>query len=324
MSRPLRIEYPGAWYHVMNRGAGRKQIFQREEHYNYFLSLLDEVTQRFGVEIHVYCLMGNHYHILIYTPEGNLQRVMRHINGVYTQYYNRAISTDGPLFRGRYKAILVDSDNYLFNLSGYIHRNPLEAKLVDHLSDYRWSSYPAYIGKVKAPTWLRTEAVYGQLGGQRRLAARYQAYVEDSTDTELKIFYGKKAMSPILGSDNFRERIRERYGTQDKEISEQKQLGSKVSANKIVRYIAKLYQVSPKEVTTPRPGRGNRHYPRLIAMYLCQHVGRMSLNEMAELFRVGHYASISNAIGQLKKDIVADKKLEKQVIHLTQDLTPDP
>ena len=112
MARPLRIEFEGAWYHVMNRGAGRHWIFKSDGHKQYFLSLLETVTQRFNVEVHAYCLMDNHYHLMIHTPEGNLQRVMRHINGVYTQYFNRSESRDGPLFRGRYKSILVDAKAY--------------------------------------------------------------------------------------------------------------------------------------------------------------------------------------------------------------------
>lgn len=323
MSRPLRIEYPGAWYHVMNRGAGRRKIFQDDSHYQYFLSLIDDVSTRFGAEFHSYCLMGNHYHLLIHTPEGNLQRIMRHINGIYTQYYNKAMRTDGPLFRGRYKAILVESDNYLLNLSRYIHRNPLEAKVIKSLANYPWSSYPAYIGKDKVPAWLHTEEVFGQMGGaRRRFLVRYQAYVEDDTDTELETFYRKKARSPILGSESFRERMIERYVNSDKEIAEQKHVRGVPSATRIIRYIADVYHMKPGEVLSAKRGRGGRHYPRLIAMYLCQQLGRMSLNEIAELFGVGHYASISNTIGQLKKDMVNDKKLEKQIIHLTQDLTP--
>ena len=156
MARPLRIEYPGAWYHVMNRGAGRKLIFKTDAQRSYFLALLADAHARFHAEIHAYCLMGNHYHLLVRTPEGNLQRIMRHINGVYTQYFNRVEKKDGALFRGRYKAILVDAEAYWLELSRYIHRNPLEAHIPRRLDDYRWSSYPAYVGKVKPPAWLDT------------------------------------------------------------------------------------------------------------------------------------------------------------------------
>ena len=128
MSRPQRILYENAYYHVMNRGAGRRQIFHGREDREIFLQTLGEACHQFHVEIHAYCLMGNHYHLLIKTPQANLSRAMRHINGVYTQRYNRLNKTDGSLFRGRYKAILVDSDAYLLHLSKYIHLNPLSAR----------------------------------------------------------------------------------------------------------------------------------------------------------------------------------------------------
>ena len=128
MPRPVRIEYEGACYHVMNRGRGRQPIFHTPVYYHAFLETLNDAHERFGVVIHGYCLMGNHYHLLLQTPHGNLGRVMRHINGVYTQRHNRLKPTDGPLFRGRYKAILVEADNYLLQLSRYIHRNPIEGK----------------------------------------------------------------------------------------------------------------------------------------------------------------------------------------------------
>ena len=101
MPRPLRMEYENAYYHVMNRGRGRQQIFHGEPYYQAFLTTLSEAHQRFGLEIHAYCLMGNHYHLLLCTPRGNLSRCMRHINGLYTQRYNRLKKTDGPLFRQR-------------------------------------------------------------------------------------------------------------------------------------------------------------------------------------------------------------------------------
>lgn len=141
MSRPQRIIYENAYYHIMNRGAGRRKIFNERVDREIFLQTLGEACQQFCIEVHAYCLMGNHYHLLIKTPQANLSRAMRHINGVYTQRYNRMNKTDSALFRGRYKAILVDSDAYLLHLSKYIHLNPLSARMVDSLEQYEWSSY---------------------------------------------------------------------------------------------------------------------------------------------------------------------------------------
>ena len=165
MPRPIRIEYENAFYHVMNRGRGWQVIFTDERYYQAFLKTLEESHHRFDAVFHAYCLMGNHYHLLVETPRANLGRIMRHINGVYTQRYNQLKHTDGPLFRGRYKAILVDKDAYLLQLSRYIHRNPVETKkpMISQLEDWIWSSYPyiavliAGFSLVLIIIWLRIE-----------------------------------------------------------------------------------------------------------------------------------------------------------------------
>ena len=129
----------------MNRGRGRQWIFPDTLYYQGFLQCLDEAHRRFGIEVHAYCLLGNHYHLLLKTPRGNLGRAMRHFDGVYTQRHNRWKRTEGSLFRGRYKAIVIDASRYLLQVSRYIHRNPVELKkpLVRDLSSYHWSSYAA-------------------------------------------------------------------------------------------------------------------------------------------------------------------------------------
>ena len=161
MVRPLRVEYEGAYYHVMSRGRGRQTIFHGKRYYVRFLECLEQAHKRFALECHAYCLMGNHYHLLVRTPRGNLSRSMRHVNDVYTQYYNGLKNTDGPLFRGRYKAINIEASDYLLQVSRYIHRNRVETKksLVEQLDTYPWSSYSAYINKVDCPDWLYTDVV---------------------------------------------------------------------------------------------------------------------------------------------------------------------
>ena len=128
MPRPIRSEYDNAYYHVLTRGRGRPRIFHSPPYYHAFLATLAETHDRFGAVIHACGLMANHYQLLLHTPRENLGRAMRHINGLYTQRYYRLKHTDGPLFRGRYKAILVDKDGDLLPLSRYIHRNPAETK----------------------------------------------------------------------------------------------------------------------------------------------------------------------------------------------------
>ena len=181
MSRPLRIEFPNAYYHVMNRGAGRLPIFQQDDHRFLFLELLREIHGMFNVGVHAYCLMDNHYHLLLSTPNANLSRVMRHLNGVYTQRYNRSAETDGALFRGRYKSILVDVDSYLLNVSRYIHMNPVAAGLVKTATRYPWSSYPVFIGEKECPPWLDISMTLSMIG-QHQQKQRYQAFVEGGVD----------------------------------------------------------------------------------------------------------------------------------------------
>lgn len=208
MARPLRIEYPGAWYHVMNRVAGRGLVFKERWTTDLFLRMLQEMDQRFDVECHAYCLMGNHYHLLLRTPEGNLGRAMRHFSGLFTQQYNRHLRRDGGLFRGRYKAILVDADSYLLAVSRYIHRNPLEAGIVRKLDSYAASSYPAYVGRADAAAWLKTDFVLDILGSSK---AKYRQFVEQPGPDEVTEFFRQGNQGPILGSAEFVKRALRGY-----------------------------------------------------------------------------------------------------------------
>jgi putative transposase len=192
MPRPARIEYEGAFHHVMNRGRQRQTIFRDEDDYQLFLNTLSEASKNYNAVIHAYCLMSNHYHCLIETPKANLSQIMKHVNGLYTQRYNRKHKKDGTLFRGRYKSVLVDEDAYLLQLTRYIHRNPLEVKkkIVQELSDYPWSSYPAYINQSKPEDWLFRDKTYQMLGHHHRYKG-YLNNVEKGVDEDTKRFYSK-------------------------------------------------------------------------------------------------------------------------------------
>ena len=172
MSRPLRIQYPGAWYHVMNRGKRGEKVFEFKEDYLSFVDLLQELDEVFNVRVAAYCLMSNHYQIFIHTPEANLSRSIRHLNGVYTQRYNKRHSCDGQLFKGRYKAIVVESDSYALELVRYIHRNPLEAGVVDNLQKYQWSSHKPYLSNAKKWQWLYKEYIFRLFSNSRPLYPR--------------------------------------------------------------------------------------------------------------------------------------------------------
>lgn len=273
MPRPLRIEYENAYYHVMNRGRARQNIFHGSAYYELFLSTLAEAHQRFGVEILCYCLMGNHYHLLLKTPDANLGRVMRHINGVYTQRHNRLKKTDGPLFRGRYKAICVEDDSYQLQLSRYIHRNPLEAKLVSKLEEYPWSSYSYYVERhQQSPEWLYPNEVYSSLGVRSRKQEKYKAFVELGVDEELATFYEKGNVSPYLGSDEFRSWAYGQRVTKDEAVNYAESIKFRPDISVIVDKVASIFRVSPESILVAQRG-GSNNVPRWVAMHLCQELG---------------------------------------------------
>ena len=176
--RPLRLEYEKAWYHVMNRGAAYQEIFKTNKHRQLFLDLLEDASSLFGIRIHAYCLMNNHYHLLVNTPRGNLSQAMRNINGLYTQRFNRLVKRDGPLFRGRYKAIVVDHDSYLLQVSRYIHLNPVEAKLSENPYHYRWSSFQYYFQNENKPAWLQIDKILSMVSNRNK-REKYALYVID-------------------------------------------------------------------------------------------------------------------------------------------------
>ncbi len=196
MARPLRIEFAGAHYHLTARGDRREDIFVDDVDRKAFLGLLGEVCRRFEWTIHSWCLMTNHYHLLLHTPRGNLSDALRHLNGLYTQRHNRQRRTDGPLFRGCFKAILIDVDNYLAHLSRYIHLNPLLAHLPEKMFDAQWSSYPAYLGRVTPPAWLHLEPTL-ELFGPGNARRAYQKFLESGLDGELRVFYAGKRVAPV-------------------------------------------------------------------------------------------------------------------------------
>lgn len=175
MARPLRIEVAGGLYHVTARGDRREDIYADETDRLHWLSIFGDVCDRFNWRCHGYCLMTNHYHLVVETPEANLSRGMRQLNGVYTQTFNRRHGLVGHLFQGRFKGILVEREAYLLELSRYVVLNPVRAGMVSDAGDWPWSSYRAMLGKVGAPDWLETDEVFGRFG-QDRVTARRRSW----------------------------------------------------------------------------------------------------------------------------------------------------
>lgn len=178
MARPLRIEYPGAVYHITSRGNEKRAVYDNEHDRSNFLSTLQHVNKRYNWICHAYCLMDNHYHLLVETPDGNLSLGMRQLNGVYTQAFNKRYHRTGHLFQGRYKAILIQKDSHLLEVCRYIVLNPVRAGMVERPGDWKWSSYRATAGREKPHPSLTVDWILGQFGRARGKAEKeYKQFV---------------------------------------------------------------------------------------------------------------------------------------------------
>jgi len=204
MSRPLRLEYPGAVYHLTSRGNARQEIFLDDTDRELFLSTLSHVISRYGWLCHAYCLMDNHYHLLIETPKANLSLGMRQLNGVYTQTFNRSHRRVGHIFQGRYKAILVEKEAHLLELCRYVVLNPLRVKSKRKVADWGWSSYRGTAGIETQPEFLTVDWVLGQFGRKRRGAqAKYREFVREGLEHQP---WERLRGQIYLGSEEFIER----------------------------------------------------------------------------------------------------------------------
>lgn len=206
MARPLRIEYEGAVYHVTSRGNAKESIFEDNKDRFLFYKILSEVKKKFNIIYHGYCLMDNHYHLVIETPEGNLSMAMRYINGVYTQDFNRKHNRVGHIFQGRYKAILIDREEYLLEVTRYVVLNPVRAKLVKSPEQWEWSSFSGTAGKGRKEEFLDIDWMLGNFGKTRNIAQKlYDKFVKEGINEEL--FKIKMLRENILGSDDFKQKL---------------------------------------------------------------------------------------------------------------------
>ncbi len=246
---------------------------------------------------------------------------MRHINGIYTQRYNKLRKTDGTLFRGRYKSILVEADAYGLQLSRYIHRNPVETKraLVEKLEDYPWSSYPAYINKVSNPVWLQRDLIFDLLGAKQRYMA-YARYVESGADAETKSFYSKTRQAAILGKEHFIEQIKEEHD-EKKHLIDRYQ-GNYPSIQKIIVTVAEEFDVDVQEIRQSRRGRGSRNIPRWVALYLCRELSQATLSRISGEFGLTHISGVSQAVYKLQRYRDKNALIDESVKRLYQCLTP--
>ncbi|MEA3222339.1 MAG: transposase [Thermodesulfobacteriota bacterium] len=317
MSRPLRIEYAGALYHIIARGNEGRPIYKQEGDYQKFLDTLSELPGRYHAIIHGYVLMGNHYHLLIETPKGNITRVMHFLNATYTGYFNKKYKRVGHLFQGRYKGILIEKESYSVSVSRYIHLNPKRAGLVKRPEEYRWSSYPDYIGKGKKKTWLTCEWILGRYSRDKAKARRrYKAFVEEEFALKETPFDAlKKGL--ILGSDNFIDETKKKTGLKKhREIPESSRLTKSITYEDIITAVAKRFGVSEQEIR--EPGRRD-NLTRRICLYLLRRHTDLTNAEIGGYFGIG-YTAVSQARLRVAREMAENSGLKKTIANIEKGL----
>jgi REP element-mobilizing transposase RayT len=313
MGRLLRIEYPGALYHITSRGNEGQKTFLDEADRLKFLEIIKDYHDRYGILIHSYVLMDNHYHLVLETPMANLVKVMHGMNGRYTSYFNRTHSRSGHLFQGRYKAILVDKEPYLLQLSRYVHLNPVRAGVVEHPESYQWSSYAGYIGKGKKYEWIEYSWVLGQFGSHAGVAGKkYRIYTEEALEggieSPLKNVYGQV----MLGGDEFVKKIRGMLKGKplDHQIVERKRLKELPPPHSVIKIVTKAF--GAKEAEIREKGKRNS-IARKTAIYLVQRYTGLSNEVIGKLFGGIHFTAVSKVSARLREEMQHDKTLARLV-----------
>ncbi len=278
MTRPLRLEFAGALYHVTSRGDRREDIYEDDEDRQTFLHLLDQVSETYNWMCHAYCLMSNHYHLLIETPDANLSKGMRQLNGVYTQSYNRKHDRAGHVFQGRYKSILVEKQTYLLEVARYIVLNPVRAQMVRSARDWPWSSYRATAGQASAPASLHTDWLLAAFGKRKRQAIdAYKQFISEGKGQPS--LWQSLRNQVYLGSEAFIDKIQQHID-QDRELDE-------------------IPSSQRRAVARPLGEYQNSHKDRNTAIVAAYQSGGYTLKDIGQHYGL-HYSTVSGIINDHK------------------------
>lgn len=314
MARPIRIEYEYAFYHVVSRGHRRENIFRSDLDRKKFLEKLEQTAERHRLKIHVYVLMSNHYHLLIETPDANLSKAMHDLNASYANWYRSKYKLIGSIFQGRYKAILVEKDEYFVVLSAYIHLNPVRAGIVKDPEAYLWSSFRCYSGKSKTPHFLYIIDILKKFKTKRD----YQKYVMNLLRDEKEIgneeVYG---VNSILGSTGFIRRVLKdvvKHDLRDRETREVKEF-RRLRLEDLMEIIMREFRISENQIKSRKKG---NPYRKLFIYMIRKHTG-MTLREIGELMEMD-YGAVSELARYFGKEIEKNKEMKKKVERLNKEI----
>lgn len=312
MARPLRIEYEGAFHHVLSRGNERRNIFTDDKDRTLFVELLAEMSERFEVEIYAYILMSNHYHLLLKTNRSNLSKSMQWFGTTYTRRYNVRHRRSGHLFQGRFKNILLESDVQIMVLSFYIHRNPLRAKMVKRLVDYKWSSYLYYAYGKYPVECLEPDCIFSLIKEQDKHQA-YRRMVQEYSKEEKNVWEDLRH-GLIFGSQKFVDKIRSKYLSEkpDIDIPQKRQILKGRDPEVILKKGADFLKCNVNDFVNAGKVTGENKTKRDLLIYLLWNTGLYNNIEIGKLFSLGH-SSISRQASVLKSKLSNNSQLRKEL-----------
>jgi len=314
MARPLRVEYEHAFYHVISRGHRRENIFRNDGDRKKFLNKLSLAAERLQLKIHAYVLMSNHYHLLIETPKANISQAMHDINAGYSNWYRSKYRLIGSIFQGRYKAIVVEKDEYLLVLSAYIHLNPVKTGIVNKPEEYIWSSYGSYIGKNKPPSFL----CMAEISEKFKRKSEYGQYVIGFLVGEKGIsqeeVYGRNS---FLGSDGFIRQALSGFGggkRNDGEVNDEKAL-RQVSADDVLEIMITAFHIGEEDIWSRKKG---NVYRKMFIYMLRKHTD-LGLREIGEMLGM-KYRAVSELERYFTDELTKEKPMQKMVVKVEKEL----
>ncbi|MCF7872674.1 MAG: transposase [Candidatus Omnitrophica bacterium] len=318
MARPLRIEYEDAFYHIIQRGIEKKKIFLQDTDRGKFLSYLSQAYLKYRIIIHAYALMDNHYHLILQTPKANLTKAMHYLNTSYAAYFNAKRKRTGPLYQGRYKAILVQQDEYLHHLSRYIHLNPVRAKIVKNPIEYLWSSYKYFVSNAASPAWLQTTFILSMFSKTASQAKKiYKEFVLTGIGKEKDIIFKNTIKGFILGNGDFAEKIIKKFvkGKQNSEIPIINELQYRKEPT-----LAEIKTRVENKIKDNKKNNKNKRLRRKIILYLARKYTQQTLNQIASFCGKIKDTGVSQAFKRTKQARKKNKELNKLLEELEKEI----
>lgn len=316
MARPLRIDYPNAFHHVTCRGNERREIFRDDRDRTVFLEKLQSSLEIYSARLHGYVLMNNHFHLMVETPKANLSELVRRVNVSYSAFYNRRHQRVGHLYQGRFKAIVVEADSYLLELSRYVHLNPVRVGAMErrtykeklgYLQKYRWSSLEGYLSARKAKHWVNYDAVLGYVGGSRK---RYAEFIEDGLTKGYSTPWQQVEGQVVLGAEGFWDRIKQKWAGDSKGSREQPSLRllERIDPERVLKEVARYFGIKSAELSRKRAG---YRLERALAMELLYRYSALKEREVGSYLGGMDYGAVSRERSQWRQRVEHDRKLKK-------------